>query len=588
MQNNTKLLSKRNILFIIIVSIFTIVLAVLALDATVHRMVMQDRMNQVIEPIQLQLKKNQPLSKFKLEAIEEQYDVSILWFQREQSLTNQLPELSYDSSNLNENIKKLISEQVHEVNSKPKISLRSSHYLAIIPLTEASIANWVVVVMPAISLVDNNLQILSVILAVIIILLVIVISLFWRYYFIPLRKLNVVLHKLLNKDYQLQFPLIQNGHNGIVGEMTQSLQQLSSNLIKQENALSTTVHQRSVLINHLILGIVVVDSEGKIVLTNPAANAMLDIVDRNIGEHYTSVIKSYPILSMIDRVRQNHLAQREEVELWVPHTQIVDVNIVPYGQGNINDEILILLYDLTAIRRLEEVRSEFVANASHELRTPVTAIKGFAETLQNGAMENPAIAMKFINIIADESHRLEHIIEDILSLSRIEKQQLAINVTSFDLVAKIQSLSHLFAERLEHKNMQLVLPNSGPIMIETDEQRIENIVTNLIDNAINYSEDNKKIMVRAEESSRMVRLSIIDQGVGIPPEEQERIFERFYRVDKARSRQTGGTGLGLSIVRHLVKTMNGTISVESKVGQGSSFTVRLPKYWGKRNLEGKN
>ncbi|MDT2768577.1 ATP-binding protein [Globicatella sulfidifaciens] len=588
MQNNTKLLSNRNILFIIIVSIFTIVLAVLALDATVHRMVMQDRMNQVIEPIQLQLKKNQLLSKLKLEAIEEQYDVSILWFQREQSLTNQLPELSYDSSNLNENIKKLISEQVHEVNSKPKISLRSSHYLATIPLTEASIANWVVVVMPAISLVDNNLQILSVILAVIIILLVIVISLFWRYYFIPLRKLNVVLHKLLNKDYQLQFPLIQNGHNGIVGEMTQSLQQLSSNLIKQENALSTTVHQRSVLINHLILGIVVVDSEGKIVLTNPAANAMLDIVDRNIGEHYTSVIKSYPILSMIDRVRQNHLAQREEVELWVPHTQIVDVNIVPYGQGNINDEILILLYDLTAIRRLEEVRSEFVANASHELRTPVTAIKGFAETLQNGAMENPTIAMKFINIIADESHRLEHIIEDILSLSRIEKQQLAINVTSFDLVAKIRSMSHLFAERLEQKNMQLVLPNSGPIMIETDEQRIENIVTNLIDNAINYSEDNKKIMVRAEESSRMVRLSIIDQGVGIPPEEQERIFERFYRVDKARSRQTGGTGLGLSIVRHLVKTMNGTISVESKVGQGSSFTVKLPKYWGKRNLEGKN
>lgn len=588
MQNNPKLLSNRNILFIIIVSIFTIVLAVLALDATVHRMVMQDRMNQVIEPIQLQLKKNQPLSKLKLEAIEEQYDVSILWFQREQSLTNQLPELSYDSSNLNENIKKLISEQVHEVNSKPKISLRSSHYLAIIPLTEASIANWVVVVMPAISLVDNNLQILSVILVVIIILLAIVISLFWRYYFIPLRKLNVVLHKLLNKDYQLQFPLIQSGHNGIVGEMTQSLQQLSSNLIKQENALSTTVHQRSVLINHLILGIVVVDSEGKIVLTNPAANAMLDIVDRNIGEHYTSVIKSYPILSMIDRVRQNHLAQREEVELWVPHTQIVDVNIVPYGQGNINDEILILLYDLTAIRRLEEVRSEFVANASHELRTPVTAIKGFAETLQNGAMENPAIAMKFINIIADESHRLEHIIQDILSLSRIEKQQVAINVTSFDLVAKIQSMSHLFAERLEQKNMQLVLPNSGPIMIETDEQRIENIVTNLIDNAINYSEDNKKIIVRTEESSRMVRLSIIDQGVGIPPEEQERIFERFYRVDKARSRQTGGTGLGLSIVRHLVKTMNGTISVESKVGQGSTFTVRLPKYWGKRNLEGKN
>lgn len=586
MQNNTKLLSNRNILFIIIVSIFTIVLAVLALDATVHRIVMQDRMNQVIEPIQLQLKKTQPLSKVKLEAIEEQYDVSILWFQREQSLTNQLPELSYDSSNLNENIKRLISEQVQEVNSKPKISLKSSHYLAIIPLTEATIANWVVVVMPAISLVDNNLQILSVILVVIIILLIIVLSLFWRYYFIPLRKLNVVLHKLLNKDYQLHFPLIQNGHNGIVGEMTQSLQQLSSNLIKQENALSTTVHQRSVLINHLILGIVVVDSEGKIVLTNPAANAMLDIVDRNIGEHYTSVIKSYPILSMIDRVRQNHLAQREEVELWVPHTQIVDVNIVPYGQGNINDEILILLYDLTAIRRLEEVRSEFVANASHELRTPVTAIKGFAETLQTGAMENPAIAMKFINIIADESHRLEHIIEDILSLSRIEKQQVAINVTSFDLVAKIQSMSYLFAERLEQKNMQLVLPNSGPIMIETDEQRIENIVTNLIDNAINYSEDNKKITVRTEDSSRMVRLSIIDQGVGIPPEEQERIFERFYRVDKARSRQTGGTGLGLSIVRHLVKTMNGTISVESKVGQGSTFTVRLPKYWRKRNLEG--
>lgn len=582
MQNKGKLLSNRNILLIIVVSIFTIIGAVLALDATVHRMVMQDRMTQVIEPIKSQLEKNKPLSKAELELIENQFEVTILWFKREQSLTSQLPELYYDSTNLNDDVKNLIAEEVKEIKTNTKISLMSPNYLAIIPSTEREIVNWLVIVMPAISLVDNNLQVLSVILVVILILLSLVFSIFWIYYFIPLRKLNDVLNKLLNKDNNLQFPLIQDG---IVEEMSQSIQQLSSNLIKQENALSTTVHQRSVLINHLILGIVIVDSEGKIILTNPAANAMLDIIDRNIGAHYTSVIKSYPILSMIDRVRQNHLAQREEVELWVPHTQIVDVNIVPYGQDNMNDEILILLYDLTAIRRLEEVRSEFVANASHELRTPVTAIKGFAETLQNGAMENPAIATKFINIIADESHRLEHIIQDILSLSRIEKQQVAINVTSFDLVTKIQKMSHLFDDRLKQKNMQLVLPNIGPIIIETDEQRIENIVTNLIDNAINYSEDNKKITVRIKESSRMVRLSIIDQGVGIPPEEQERIFERFYRVDKARSRQTGGTGLGLSIVRHLVKTMNGTISVESKVGQGSTFTVRLPKYWGKRNLK---
>lgn len=579
MQNKGKIFSNRNMLMIITVAIFTIIGAVLALDATVHRIVMEDRMKQIVDPIEWQLEKSKTLSQDILKTFEDQYDLSIIWMSQEGENEKTKPTIHYGESVITEANQQAVLDEVKQVNFEPKITLLSSNYFAVIPFEKNKVKNWVVLMMPAISLLENNLQLLSVVLVVIMILLGVVLSIFWVYYFIPFRKLNEVINKLLVRDYHLQFPLIQDG---IIEEMSQSLQQLSSNLIKQENMLSTTVHQRSVLINHLILGIVVVDSEGKITLTNPAANSMLDIIEKNIGSHYTSVIKSYPILSMIDRVRQNHLAQREEVELWVPHTQIVDVNIVPYGQDETNDEILILLYDLTAIRRLEEVRSEFVANASHELRTPVTAIKGFAETLQNGAMEDPAIAQKFINIIVDESHRLEHIIQDILSLSRIEKQQLAINVTSFDLVAKIQKMSHLFDERLAQKNMELILPHIGPVMIETDEQRIENIVTNLIDNAINYSEENKKITVRIEESDRMVRLSIIDQGVGIPLEEQERIFERFYRVDKARSRQTGGTGLGLSIVRHLVKTMNGTISVESKVGQGSTFTVRLPKYWGKR------
>lgn len=551
----------------------------LIVQAQVHQIVIEERLRQVIIPFQAEIKAtsnlDQTIAEFSKEMLTEVYRLS--YGEKDTYLPTQQQE---NVAPLDEDEQSSIYQQMTAINVKfPKMWQYRQRYFAIFPISDEIKSDWIVVVMPVANIVSKVMYIMVLLILTVILTISIMSIIINRQYFKPLSNINDSLQKLVKQDYDVQLPIVTVP---LINELTEYLHQVKHKIKVQDEVLNTAVHQRSVLINHLMLGIVVIDAFGKVILSNPAANVMLDIDAKHRNLPYTGVIKSYAILSMIERVKQMRVAQRDEVELWIPHTKIVDVNIVPYGQGEMDDEVLILLYDLTEIRRLEEVRSEFVANASHELRTPVTAIKGFAETLQSGAINQPDIANQFVDIIAKESQRLEIIIEDILSLSRIEKQELEINVTTFNLVEKIRELGSMFSDRLAQKQMVLYLPQGPSIMIETDEQRIERILINLIDNAINYSDIGSSINVCIEEKNRIIRISVIDQGVGISQQDKERIFERFYRVDKARSRQTGGTGLGLSIVRHLVKTMNGTISVHSKLGEGSTFTVRLPKYWQQR------
>jgi len=231
---------------------------------------------------------------------------------------------------------------------------------------------------------------------------------------------------------------------------------------------------------------------------------------------------------------------------------------------------------------LESMRSEFVANVSHELKTPVAAVKGFAETLLAGAMDDPDTSRAFLNIIHDESERLNRLIGDILELSKIESRRSPLQFSPIDLPLLVGKLGDLMASEAAKKEITLDIQIEEGLFLEADEDRLDQILMNLMQNGINYTPDGGKVKVRAElivkddDDSEVIRIIVSDTGIGIPKKDIPRVFERFYRVDKARSRSSGGTGLGLSIVKHLTELHHGTIKVESIVGVGSHFILELP------------
>lgn len=390
----------------------------------------------------------------------------------------------------------------------------------------------------------------------------------------PIRYITESVKKLTNQNYSYEY---LPGQSEIINDLGQSVDELKEKLRKKGMERDSSEQKLTLLLGHLNLGVVLINNSGKIELINYEAMQLLNIDSSATHRSFQAVIKSYVLIDMINDALKTHKPLSNDIEMYVPSSKYIDVNIIPYGQSDEEVEsILLLLYDISQIRRLERVRTEFVANASHELRTPVTAIKGFSETLLDGALATPELAEKFVTIIANESNRLELIINDILELSRVEKQSEPFMIRNFEIVSVVQNLIDFFFTRVNEKDIKVTLDAPMTIQMVTDQHRVEQIFTNLIDNAINYSDSNSEITIRIDKVDDYVHFSVADTGMGIPKADQERIFERFYRVDKGRSRNSGGTGLGLSIVRNLVRNMNGTIYVESELGKGSVFHVELP------------
>ena len=240
---------------------------------------------------------------------------------------------------------------------------------------------------------------------------------------------------------------------------------------------------------------------------------------------------------------------------------------------------LIVLNDVTRIRRLENVRREFVANVSHEIKTPITAIKGFVETLRDGAVKNPEDAERFLGIIENHAERLEAIIEDLLSLSRIEREAERGKIALVE--GRVQDVVQMAVQVCEMsaraKEIKIKCSCDKDIVSKINAPLLEQAIVNLLDNAIKYSAVGSTIRVEASQTAEEIKIDVRDQGCGIEEEHLPRLFERFYRVDKARSRQLGGTGLGLAIVKHITQAHGGQVSVESVPGKGSTFSIRLPR-----------
>lgn len=390
----------------------------------------------------------------------------------------------------------------------------------------------------------------------------------------PVQEVMFVTKELANKNYAVRFS--GRGY-GELAELGSTVNELAVSLEDQMQEIKQNDKQLHELINHLVIGVMLLDHQRSVQMVNPAMERILRTgADALIGKPYVEVIKSYGLSHLIEKTYRKKTTQNDEIYFYYPEDTIVDANIVPLIEREPNDlRLIVLLYDITEIRRLEKVRTDFVANASHELRTPVTALKGFTETLLDGAMKDPEVLQQFLDIMLKESRRLDSLVNDILELSRAEQKQVPLEVETVSLEQTVNSAVQLVRQKADQKKITINMV-IDPLMLQTDPDRLKQVLANLLHNAVAYTQEKGEVVVRAYQEDQMATIQVKDNGIGIPEDEQDRIFERFYRVDKARSRYSGGTGLGLSIVRYLVENLNGTIFVESKLGLGTVFTVKLP------------
>jgi two-component system phosphate regulon sensor histidine kinase PhoR len=303
-----------------------------------------------------------------------------------------------------------------------------------------------------------------------------------------------------------------------------------------------------------------------------------------VGKRFDSPAAKLPyeLVRLLERSIEKGERIRDEMVVHVPEECVLEVHIAPMRSEDEWLGLVAVLHDITGIRRLEKMRSDFVANVSHELKTPVAAVKGYAETLLAGAMNDEETARSFLNTIYEESERLNRLIGDILELSKIESKRAPLFFSPVDLSELIGKTLEMLGSEAAKKRIALSMHVEEHLFIEADEDRLRQILLNLLSNGINYTPEGGNVTVSAEavegegDEPEKIRIIVSDTGIGIPKKDLPRIFERFYRVDKARSSSSGGTGLGLSIVKHLVELHNGSIRVESELDLGSRFIIELP------------
>jgi two-component system phosphate regulon sensor histidine kinase PhoR len=327
----------------------------------------------------------------------------------------------------------------------------------------------------------------------------------------------------------------------------------------------------------MVEGVAVVAGDERILYCNWAFEQILELPEGS--SQGRTLVEALRQADLVDLVRQALPGGEEvtgEVEVGTVRRRNFSVTAAAVRAAGTNGAVLVL-HDITELRRLERVRRDFVANVSHEFKTPLTAIQGFAETLLSGALEDKANRRRFVEIIREHARRLARLTDDLLKLSRIEAGRLELEINPIRVETLVNGCIETTRLKAQAKRIEVrVELDKGAPALRGDGAQLGEVLQNLLDNAVQYTPEGGQIEIKSHSNGNNVTLSVIDTGIGIPESDLERIFERFYRVDAARSREAGGTGLGLSIARHIVEAHGGRIWVESAVGQGSRFHFSIP------------
>ena len=326
-------------------------------------------------------------------------------------------------------------------------------------------------------------------------------------------------------------------------------------------------------------GLLVVDKDMRVIASNPAAHRLFNpSLSRLNSQRLTELTRNPEIYSAFLDGLKGVERSGVKVQTHGPERQIFDLRVVPIGgNGKGPEGALGVFFDITRTERLEIIRQEFLSNVSHELRTPLTAIIAFVETLETGALEDPESSQRFLSIIRKNASRMHGLIDDILELTAIEGGNVTLRPGSVDLHELVAEVCASLAAKAAAQGVALVNKVESDVRVYADSRRLEQMLTNLIDNGIKFSRESGTVTIRHESGTRD-RIFVEDNGDGIPAQHLERLFERFYRVDRARSRDMGGTGLGLAIVKHLALLHGGEVTVDSELGKGTIFTIHLPKH----------
>ncbi|QSS99206.1 PAS domain-containing protein [Pontibacillus sp. ALD_SL1] len=401
-------------------------------------------------------------------------------------------------------------------------------------------------------------------------------------YIKPIRSASNVADELARGNYRAR---TYEGNYGEAAILTSSINVLARNLQEMTMHQEMQKDRLEAVINNMGNGLMLIDEKGYVNLVNRAFLEHFGGQEHQyLGHVYYDAVAEVEIHKSVKEVFMTEDKVRHSFTLPLQiERRFLEVLGAPiFNEANQWKGVVLVFHDITELKNLEQMRKDFVANVSHELKTPITSIRGFSETLLDGAMADEGLREQFITIILNESERLQSLIHDLLELSKLEKEEFTLNIEHISVPSLVKDIIPIVEQQANQKGIGLEQTIDTEGYIDGDSARLKQVVINLVTNAINYTPSGGTIKLELKNQKDSFMISVTDSGIGIPKEDVPRIFERFYRVDKARSRNSGGTGLGLAIVKHIVEAHGGSIDVESEYQQGTAFHITLPKKFTKR------
>ena len=363
-----------------------------------------------------------------------------------------------------------------------------------------------------------------------------------------------------------------------IGKLTKTFNYMAKELKKTLNEISKEKNKIETILNYMTDGVIAFNIDGEVVHANPASKLMLGVNEFDMN--FNEFSNRYNLGITIEEMLYLEIFSTKEANLSFDNKYIQAYFAMSTNDQKKAEGIIAVLHDITVQQKLDNMRREFVANVSHELRTPLTSIKSYSETLMDGALEDTETAYRFLNVINSEADRMTRLVKDLLQLSRLENEQLQWNMQPFGFESLIRSSVEKIELSAKEKGQIIECFSIGDKpQVLADKDRIEQVLLNVLTNAIKYTPKEGKITVYIGKMYSDAYVKVVDSGIGIPEEDIKRVFERFYRVDKARSREMGGTGLGLSIAKEIIEAHKGSIGITSQLGKGTEVTVRLPIYY---------